>query len=369
MSTGSAFVAAVAAYGLKGTGARLPPAPLDPPDWSRLVRAVESERLPGLLARATADGALPTTQEQAGQAEQLELDWACRSLLLERRLLDLDDRLVEAGIRHLALKGSAFAHTIYPDPALRAFGDVDILVPGGRFDDAIRVITDWGGKRRYPEPRHGFVGRFGKGAALVMGDGMEIDLHRTFVSGPLGIRIDLDGLFATAVPWTIAGHELLRLAAEEAFLHACYHAALGSRVARFVPQRDLAQMLLTVPLDIDRVHRLATAWSGRAVVARAVGDAWRSLALPADHVLARWAAAYVATPAERRALSLYLGDHRSYARQTAAAVAAVPGLGAKAGYLGALLFPSRDYLAARERTYRGRLRHGIELVRQLGQGS
>jgi hypothetical protein len=91
------------------------------------------------------------------------------------------------------------------------------------------------------------------------------------------------------------------------------------------------------------------------------------LELPDEHPFALWAREYVAGPAEHRDLSIYLGDRRSYAGQTVAAVAAVPGWWAKAAYLRALLFPGREYLADREGTYQSRLRHGVELVRQLGQ--
>lgn len=367
LSSGPVAVA-VAAYGLPGTRTELPTSPLATSDWQALLGVVEAERLSGLLAAAIADHALPATEEQREEAARLELEWACHALLLERTLLELSERLEAAGVRHLALKGSAFAHSVYPSPSLRSFGDVDVLVPGSRFDEAIAVVTAWGGRRRYPEPRPGFVGRFGKGAAVVLPDGIEIDVHRTFVAGPLGLRIDLGGLFATAVPITIGGRVLARLAPEEAFLHACYHTALGGRTARLVPQRDLAQMLLTTEVDLDRVHRLAAAWSGRAVVARAVTGAWASLALPDAHPLATWATGYDPTPAERRALRLYVGASRSYARQTAASVAAVPGWWAKGAYLRALLFPGREYLATREGTYRRRLRHGIDLVRHLGQG-
>ena len=356
------MVRVIAAHGLPGSGTDPPDSPPDPSTWRELVKAVEQERLAGLLARAVADGALPTTDEQADEAARLEIRWACTTLLLERKLLELSERLEGAGIPHLALKGSAFAHSAYPDPALRTFGDVDVLVPGAAFDAAVTVVSSWGGRRRFSEPRPGFTSRFGKGVAMVMPDGVEIDLHRTLVAGPIGLRVDLDGLFATAVTLTIAGRVLHRLAPEEAFLHACYHAALGGRVARLVPQRDMAQMLLTTDVDLDRVHHLAEAWRGRAVVAHAVAGAWQTLTL-ADHPLARWAEQYVPAPPERRALALYLGHRRSYARQTAMAVGAVPGWGPKAVYLRALVAPSRDYLATRERTYWRRIRRGLALIR------
>jgi hypothetical protein len=62
----------------------------------------------------------------------------------------------------------------------------------------------------------------------------------------------------------------------------------------------LAQILLTLDLDLDRVQHLSAAWRGRAVVARAVEDVWRALELPDEHPFALWAREYVAGPAEHR---------------------------------------------------------------------
>ena len=40
--------------------------------------------------------------------------------------------LAAAGIPSRVLKGVALAHTAYPQPELRVFGDVDLLVPSAR---------------------------------------------------------------------------------------------------------------------------------------------------------------------------------------------------------------------------------------------
>ena len=82
------------------------------------------------------------------------------------------------------------------------------------------------------EPRPGFDSRFSKGAAFTMPGGRDIDLHRTFVSGPFGLSVDLGGLFATSTPFVVGGRRLLGLGRTERFLHACYHAALGRGTPR-----------------------------------------------------------------------------------------------------------------------------------------
>jgi hypothetical protein len=358
------LLAAVAAYGLEGTGTRLPDRPLDAATWQAVLAGAAAERLAGLLARAVADGALATHDHQAGEAAGLEREWAQWALVLERRLLEVSADLAAAGIDHLVLKGPAFAHGAYTDPALRCFADIDLLVPGAALDAAIARLVAGGARRRFDEPRPGFVSRFGKGASVVSPDGLEIDLHRTFVAGPLGLRIDLEALFASAVPFSLGGRTLRRLAPEEAFVHACYHAVLGSATPRLVPQRDVAE-LAGSGLDIERVHVLAVAWRARAVVAGAVAGAWSRFELDGRHPLAAWSGRYRASWAERRALAVSAGPGRSYPAEAVAAVLALPGARDRLAYLRAVLFPDRAYLGRREGSYRARLGHAVQVARHL----
>lgn len=366
MSAGTErILAAIAASGLAGVHPSLPEVALGQADWRAVLDGVAVQRLAGLLARAIAGGHFAVTDDQAAEAARLEVKWASQALALERVLIGVSERLDRAGLDHLVLKGPAFAHRLYPDPNLRSFADIDLLVPGGSFDDALATLVARGGRRRYDEPRPGFTARFGKGASVVTPGGYEIDVHRSFVAGPLGQRIDLASLFASAVPFTLADHPMRQLAPEEGFLHACYHAMLGSATPRLVPQRDLAEFVLGMGLDVDRVLRLARAWHGQAVVARAVALAWSTFALPHDHQLAAWALAYRPSPAEERAMAVSAGSGRSYEGEAVATVSAISGTRNKAAYLRAVLFPDRDYLRRREGSYRARLGHGLRLARQL----
>ena len=83
---------------------------------------------------------------------------------------------------------------MYADPALRSFGDVDILVGGADFDAAVGALAALGFRRRFVEPRPGFDARFSKGACLERADGLEIDLHRTLAPGPFGMLLGLTDL-------------------------------------------------------------------------------------------------------------------------------------------------------------------------------
>jgi hypothetical protein len=365
-STG--YTLAVAAYGLAGSQLRLPDEPLPDDAWKRLVAEVHHQRLPGFLAQAVGDGAFAVTQAQAHEAAQLHCRSMHLALFLERLLLEVVGDLRDHGIDCRVLKGPALARLDYPDPSLRSFGDVDILVPADQYDAACERLAARGATRRFPEPRPGFDRRFGKGAAFVSDAGLEIDLHRTLVLGPFGLRVRLEDLFARSTPFVVGGHTLLALDAEERFLHACLHAALGTSPPRLLPLRDVAQLLLSGKGDPEALLRRCASWGAQAVVALAVQLAWDAFALADVVELSAWARAYQPTRAERSALDLYTTTRRTYSAQAAAALSAVPGLLAKGAYLRALLFPDPGYLDGRDGGYLRRCRRAAGLFFTGGAG-
>ncbi|MGH9247607.1 MAG: nucleotidyltransferase family protein [Acidimicrobiales bacterium] len=363
-----AFVPAVAASGLAGSRIAVPTRPLESSEWTPLLAAVRAQRLTGMLARTLANGAFPVTPAQRDDVRRAEMEAARVALFLDRVLIDVSDRLRAAEIEHRVLKGAALAHTMYPDPAMRHYGDVDVLVRGSRLDDAVSVLLGAGGIRRYQEPRPGFLARFGKGVAIVRPDGFEVDIHRTFVSGPLGLTIQLDDLFATETRFSLAGRTVLGLGREEAFIQTCYHAALGSTPPRMVPLRDVVQLALFSDLDTDRVQRLCVRWRAHAVVAKALRLAWKEFDLADSTGLSAWAKAYRPTRRERHMLRAYESNTDRYARQAAAALMTVPGVRARAAYGLAMLLPSRPYLDERDGRYLKRLRRGVRTARHTEIG-
>ena len=65
----------------------------------------------------------------------------------------------------MILKGAAAA-VYYPDPAGRAMGDVDFLVPRERYEDALHLMTEQGYRQFSEGERH----------AEFMKDGVEFEL-------------------------------------------------------------------------------------------------------------------------------------------------------------------------------------------------
>lgn len=343
------LVRAVAAHGLAGSVLALPEEPLEDRDFDELLASVGVQRLSGLLWSAVRDGAIPATSEQTERTEWHHVEALAGVLSLEQLLIEAAGSLAEAGIASRVLKGPALAHLDFPDPTLRTFGDVDLLVRGRDFDRATVALSGSGHHRVNPELRPGFDRRFSQGTSYRTDDGLELDLHRSFTMGPFGVRLAVDDLWRASESFWVGGHELLALPAEERFLHACYHAVLSEGSPRLVPLRDLAQLLLTRTLDVDRVHELARASRGAGVVARAVRHAWHAFDIADVLALSAWAQTYRSNERETADLALY--DRGSqHAGGTMASVRALPRWRDRAAFVHAMVRPTRHEVTSRPST-------------------
>ena len=356
---------AVAAHGLPGAKSSWPDRAVEPSVWASLLSLARHQRITGLLASAIVDGALPATDAQKEEAQLTHRASMVTVLNLEACLVRVSDLLGRAGIDHRVLKGPAVAHLDFPDPALRSFGDIDLLVRSSQFEDTVAELAAAGHQRKYPEPRPGFDRRFGKGSCLVGPDGHEIDLHRTFTMGPYGVRVDLDDLWSRSSGFDLAGRRLQALGPEERFLHGCFHAALGDNPPRLVSLRDVAQMHLTRPLDAELVRTLSRSWRADAVVSRAVQLATEGLGLQEEGPLTDWAMTFTPSDQDRRFLAAYSATGQSYAAKSFAAIRAVPGIRNKVAFVFSLVLPTRAYLEERREQPSHRWRRGLEEVRRV----
>jgi hypothetical protein len=352
---------AIAAHGLASRWT-FPAAPLDEHSWSALLTAAISGRLLGLLADATRTGTLVTTAEQRAQLSGTADRWLSSNLGLERLALVVDDALSAAGVPRRYLKGLRLAHTVYSRPDLRVFGDIDLAVPSAHIVEAIEVLSRTVGPRMEPELNRGFDREFGKGATLKAPDGNEVDLHRTLVWGALGLSADNDDLFVESTPFEVGGRRLLGLDPDTTFLHACYTAVVGDNPPPHVALRDVAEVLASSTVDLDRMLAIAEHWRARAVVALAVRRTWDGLELTIDHPLVDWARTYEPAPFEQLLIRSHLMPGGTYARRVSA-IAVLPDVGARVRYLRATALPSREYLASRDFTWGRHVRRSLGFLR------
>lgn len=360
----TALLRAVAAHGLRGSLTETPSRPLDQPAWRDLLLEARRERIIPLLAQAVMSGSLPVTDAQATEVVDLDTHAMGSVLMLEAMLLRVAEILEPAVVPFQVLKGPAVAHLDYPDPALRDFGDIDLLIRPHDLDRAIAVLADQGYVRRFPEPRPGFDRRFTKSVSVVNSEGQELDLHRTLASGVFGLRVKV-GMLWSAPPaqFALGGRTFGALGAAERFMHTCYHAALGNAPPRLVPQRDIAQMLLRGSVNPDRVRTLAAAWQGEAVIAHAISTAWATLRLTDVVPLSAWAARYALGARRQRELVRATSPGYSYTAKALDSVRAIRTQRDRLAYVSALAFPRRSYLTGRHSGFTSRFRHAVSELR------
>ncbi|MGH9282328.1 MAG: nucleotidyltransferase family protein [Acidimicrobiales bacterium] len=342
----------VAAHGLPTGGhAAAPAAPLDDHGWRGLLAAVHVERIAGLLDRAVADGALPTTAGQSEDAEAAAAQSLRAVLHLERSLLRVAERLAGDTIPFLVLKGPAVARLDEEHPSLRQYADIDILVRGPDVDAAVTTLASLGYRRDLPERRPGFDRHYGKEVCLAKERGSELDLHRTLVVGAFGLRLDLAAVWGSTTTFCVGGVGLEALDAEGRFVHACLNAVLGDERPRLVALRDVARISTCHALRPERLRALLPPGQGGAVIELATGLARSTLGVE----IGPEAAAAGSPPQgwERLSLRAYRARGGSNTLELLSGALGLRGP-ARLEYLRAVVAPQRAYREARQRAGRPR---------------
>ena len=233
----------------------------------------------------------------------------------------------------VVLKGASVARTVYVEPCLRSFGDLDLLVRTADYGRACALLGRLGHERQRPEPRPGFEVRFGKASVhRHPDDRIEVDLHRTLVLGPFGLWIDPEELLNRRQTFDVAGRSIGRLDDTGMLLNVAMHASLGRSEARLVPLRDVAQLLSGGRVDWDVLGSWARRWHLTAVMRDALSTASRILGATMP-VGARQLLGSEAPASEVRVLQAYQGERRSLGGTSLSTIRAIPGLRNKAAYV------------------------------------
>lgn len=318
---------------------------VDPDRWPLVLSGLNLHRLTGMAMAACESGSLELSDEQLEGLVSHHRAAMLGALAIERQLLRLAGAFEAAGIRVLVLKGPAIAHAVYPDASMRPFGDLDLLVSTADWRGACGVLAANGYRRDLPEPRRGFDERFGKAATHSDPTGLQVDLHRTLVLGPFGLWLDPSELSGHTETFELAGRRLERLDRTGLLVNAALHAGLGASPPLLLPLCDVVRTAAYPGVDWERLEGWASRWHLGAALAHAFAVAERELGveLPAS---ARRIAGRTPERAERRAMRAYT-ERRRAGGMAIAAARAIPGLRAKALYLGDLLLPSREFLRVR----------------------
>ena len=213
-------------------------------------------------------------------AERLRLrleEEAVRAVQLEGELQRLSPLLADFPV--VVLKGPVLAHGLYPDPLLRPFKDLDLLVPSARFEELVVALGRYGYVRSRPEPVPGFDALVGKALVLVHPGGVVIDLHRTLVSGIVGSSIDVDAIVADRIAVPVGPLEVPAPSWEVHLVECALHAVVEDGLARALSLRDVAQLALDPRLDVDVAIRIAARWQLTDVLAEGLSGSMEGLGL------------------------------------------------------------------------------------------
>jgi Uncharacterised nucleotidyltransferase len=335
----------IVALGLPDAPTPEPFAP-DPVEWEALRVQIFVQRVTGLAVGSVESGWLRLDDDQREELlvhHRAAMTW---SIYVEQKLVRLADLFDEAGIRFAVLKGASVAHTVYAEPCLRSFGDVDLLVPTSDYERACALLDSNGHVRQRPEPRPHFEVRFGKASVHKdPTDDIEVDLHRTLVLGPFGLWIDPQALLDRVIPFSLGGRQLPRLDDTGMFVNVAAHAALGWEVSRLTPLRDMAELAYFGEIDERVLDEWAQSWQVGAVLRHAANELERKLHVEISSRLQR-IEHWTISPRERRLLRAYSSGRRASGTAVATLVA-IPSLRAKIAYLWALTVPNRGFIRAR----------------------
>lgn len=198
---------------------------------------------------------------------------AHRNLYMTGELLQLVGALEAEGVPSIPLKGTVLAHTLYPDPALREFSDVDILVRDQGLRRAKQVLSSLGFQLTRSDPDGAQETAFRRRMYAYYfrrpTDGLVVDLHWRLAPTYLLAALPADELWGQLESCRIGGTELRSFSPEITLLLLCFHGAKHGPAPwpRLKWLCDLSELLRTYPdLNWEELFTSADASGCRRIV-------------------------------------------------------------------------------------------------------
>jgi hypothetical protein len=241
-----------------------PPPPLDglsAEDWLALV---EAGFRGGVLAALAPR--LPPAPEVRARFARLAAAQRLEAAARQSSLAEVLGLLAARGLRAAPLKGPALAERLYPDPALRPSGDLDVLVAPADLEAAVAALGAGGFVlQRGPLERH--ARRHGHHLALSAPGLAPLELHFRPLSA-FSSDLPAAELLGRARPRRLAsGAEVLVLAPEDELVVLAVH-AVEHQARRPGWILDLLLLLDATPaLDWGAVEERAGRWRCRRALA------------------------------------------------------------------------------------------------------
>lgn len=160
-------------------------------DWDSLLRLAEAHGVQGMLARRLEEIEYAHVPSEA--REKIQTGMRAHQLLalsLTAELFRLLDDFAKAGIETIPVKGPVLSQVAYEDPALRSFGDIDLLLPQRFMPTAIERMLVMGFAPELPLETLRSEKIPGEYAFRRAGRLVELHTEKTFRHYPRTMRIE-----------------------------------------------------------------------------------------------------------------------------------------------------------------------------------
>jgi len=258
---------------------------LRPATIKRLVSVSEEEGIAGLLFFMVKNGGQGPWQSLLEPLKRIYLAQAARNMLVFRELEPFLEAASQKGIRLAMTKGARLALTVYPDPALRPFWDVDFFVHPGDWAAAASVLRQSGFRLV-----SGLSGGCGPeaGRAWTFSPYYKKDrIHLEFHCQPLGLAVPLrrPEEFWESMATLAVGRAAVRVLSPEFELcYLCLHAAQHS-YSRLIWLADLAELLRRARPSGSRIAEICLREGVASVVHKSLSLARRLAGAPVEQEL------------------------------------------------------------------------------------
>lgn len=195
-------------------------------DAPRLLALAEEHGVIGHLAAALRDldgGTLPPKTKQALLERQRAQVFF--SLRITAELFRLLDRFVSQGIGALVVKGPALSARAYGDPAMRAYGDLDLLVRQRDIRRATELMTAAGYEARVSLEAINAGKIPGQYLFHKPDSNLLVELHNDFTLRYFPRRLPLEKFFARQICVPLDAREAPVLSVEDELVLICIHGA------------------------------------------------------------------------------------------------------------------------------------------------
>jgi hypothetical protein len=199
-------------------------------DWEQVFKGVARNGLIGLThyyleQNEKLDFLPPSFREQIHRAHLARTVQMARLYQnIGRVICELED----SGIDFLVVKGPALAYGVYPDPALRAFNDLDIIVREQSWNEVYRLLKKLGFKQEenFPYPPPKLIPQLSPYESKYWHtkSGFLVEVHYEDLYNVGLTSRDVDGFWRRANKLNIENFTVHVPSLEDQLIHACMHA-------------------------------------------------------------------------------------------------------------------------------------------------